>query len=87
MKYFFVYWNTLHRSKNKNKTYSRASLSVSYATRPSRDHLATASVRVKLSLLSATVSPVARLALSPVLTVAVARQLDNVVIQTGHLPL
>ena len=41
----------------------------------------------QFSLLSVTVSPVPRLALSPVLTVAVVRQLDNVVIQTGYLPL
>ena len=65
-------WNTLHRSKKK-KTNSRASLLALYAARSSRD---------QLSLLSATVSPVARLALSPVLTVAVVRQLDNVVAPT-----
>ena len=44
------------------------------------DHLTTDSVRVNFSLLSATVSPIARPALSAVLTVAVVRQLDNVVI-------
>ena len=48
--------------EKKKKSNSRASLSASYAARPSRDHLATDSVRVKLSSLSATVSPVARLA-------------------------
>ena len=37
-----------------------AELSASYAARPSRDHLATDSVRVKLSSLSVTVIPVAR---------------------------
>ena len=37
-------------------------LSASYAARRSRDNLATNSVRVKLSSLSAAVSPVARLA-------------------------
>ena len=48
-----------------------------YAARPSRDDLATDSVLVKLSSLSAPVSPVARLAWSPVLTLALVRQLDN----------
>ena len=48
--------------KPKNRTADRSSLSASYAARPSRDHLATDSVRVKLSSLSATaVSPVTRL--------------------------
>ena len=76
----------MHRS-NEIKNDSRASLSSLYAVHPSRDHLATDSVRVTISLLSAPVSPVARLALSPVLTVAVVRQLDNVGTQTGYLPL
>ena len=69
--------------KKKKKTNSRAPLSTSYAGRPSRDHLATDSVRMKLSSLSATMSPVARLALRPVLTVALVRQLDNVGAQTA----
>ena len=47
--------------QKRNKSNSRA-LSASYAARSSRDHLATDSVRVKLSSLSATVRPVARLA-------------------------
>ena len=68
--------------KKQKKLQQSFSLSL-VAARPSRDHLATDSVRVKLSLLSATVSPVARLALSPVLTVAVVRQLDNVVVRLG----
>ena len=75
-------WNTLHRSKRK-KSNSRASLSASYAARPSRAHLTTDSVRVKFSSLSATVSPVARLAGSPVLTVALVGQLDKVGAQTA----
>ena len=58
---FLPDWNTLHRSKIRTKN-SRASLSASYAARPSRDYLATGSVRVELSSLSATVTPVARLA-------------------------
>ena len=74
------------RSKTK-KSNSRASLSLSYAARPSRHHLATDSVRVKISSLSATVSPVARLARSPVLTVALARELDNVGAQAAMLSL
>ena len=58
---FMTDWNNLHRSKKKQMN-SRASLPASYTARPSRDHLAIDSVRVKLSALSATVSPVARLA-------------------------
>ena len=61
----------------------RAPLSVSYAARPSRNHLATDSLRVKLSSLSVTESPVARLAGRPVLTVAAVRQLDNGGAQTA----
>ena len=79
---FLPDWNTLHGSE-KTPHNSGASLSASYAARPFRDHLATDSVRVKLPLLSATVSPVARLAISRVFTLAVVRQLDNVVAQTG----
>ena len=60
-------------------------LSASYAARPPRDHLATDSIRVKVSLLSATVSPVDRLACNPVLTVAVV--LDYVDTQTSELSL
>ena len=59
---FMPDWNTLHWSKKKKSSNSRASLSASYAARPSRDHLAADSVRVKLSSLPATVSPVAHLA-------------------------
>ena len=79
---FLSDWNTSTGVTKKQKN-SRASLAASYAARPSRDHLATDSVRVELSPLSATVSPVARLACSPVLTVAVVRQLDNVGAQTA----
>ena len=46
----------------KEKMNNKASLSPSYAARPSRDHLATDSGRAKLSSLFATVNPVARLA-------------------------
>ena len=48
--------------RNRRKVNSKDSLSASYAARPSRDHPATDSVREKLSSLSATVGPVARLA-------------------------
>ena len=52
-------------------------VSALYAARPSCDHLATDSVGVKLSSLSAPVSPVARLSCSPVPAVALVRQLDK----------
>ena len=80
---FFCLIGTPCTGQKIKKSNSRASLSASYAACPSRDRLATDSVWVKLSLLSATVSLVARFSLSPVLTVAVVRQLDNVVAQTG----
>ena len=79
---FFCLIGTPCTGRKRKKTNGRASLSASYVARSSRDHLATDSARVKLSLRSAIVSPVARLALSPVLTVAVVRQLDNVVAPT-----
>ena len=78
--------NTLHRLHNQ-QSYGRVSLSASCAARPSRYHLVAHSVRVKLCLLSATLSPVARLVLSPVLTVAVVLQSENVGVPTGYLPL
>ena len=59
--FFLPDWNALHRRKLEKQTNSRGP-SASYAAHPSRDHLVTDSVRVKLSLLSAKVSPVARLA-------------------------
>ena len=63
--------------QRRKKSNSRACLSASYAARPSREHLATDSVQLKISSRSATVSPVARLALGPVLTEALVRQLDK----------
>ena len=56
---FLPDWKTLHSSQ-RNQSNSKASLSASYAARPSRDKVATDSVRVKLFSLSTTVSPVAR---------------------------
>ena len=58
---FLPDWNTCHRSIKKESN-SRASLSASCAAHFSRDHLATDSVGVELSSLSATVRTVARLA-------------------------
>ena len=52
---------TSGQKEKRKKSNRRASLSTSYAARPSRDHLATDAVRVKLSFLSAAVSPGARL--------------------------
>ena len=73
------------KKKKREKSNRRGSLSASYDARPSRDHLATESVRVKLSFLSAAVRPVARLTQSPVLTVALVHQLDKVGAQNASL--
>ena len=59
-KNFLPDWNILLSLKScqeekREKSNRRASLSASYAARPSRNHLATDSVRVKLSSLSASV--------------------------------
>ena len=56
-------------------------LPASYAARPSRDQLAIDSIRVKLSSLSATVSPVARPARSPMLTMALVRNSTKLVLR------
>ena len=59
---FLPDWNTIHPvNRIKIKIIEHKRLSLSLVRRPPRDHLATDSVRVKLSFLSATVSPVARL--------------------------
>ena len=83
---FLSDWNTLHRPKKKK--IEQQSFSMDLVRRPplSRPLRHRFGPGKKLSFFSATVSPVARLALSPVLTVAVVRQLDNVVAQTGWLP-
>ena len=59
LKYFFPAC-VLAPVKRKNRTAEL--LSAPYAARPSHDHLVTESVRAKCSSLSATISPVARLA-------------------------
>ena len=77
-----------HLAPVKKQTNVQQSFSLSLVRcRPSRDHLATDSVRANLSLLSARVSPVDRFAFSPVLIVAVVRQVDKVASQTLQLPL
>ena len=56
--YSSPHWNAFRRS---SKTQSARLLSASYPTRPNRHHLATSSVWVELSSLSATVSTFVRL--------------------------
>ena len=70
-----------HRSKKKKVEQQSLSLNLVRRpplSRPPRHRFGPG----KLSSLSDTVSPVVRLACSPVLTVAVVRQLDNVGAQT-----